>query len=218
MSEHDDAMQRREQGPQPPLRGFDHVMRYWDNRCGYYAAKVLPGEFYVTRNEELIVTVLGSCVAACIHDPVLKIGGMNHFMLPHSGSEESFTFQGGASTATRYGTHAMESLLNQLAKLGAERDRLQIKLFGAGKILKQLSDVGKHNAEFVREFLANESLKIAAEDLGGPHPRKVVFWAHSGRAQVKRLSRLDTGTIVHRETSYLNDLGRDQVGGQVELF
>jgi chemotaxis protein CheD len=211
-------MQRKARGPEKPVRGFEHIMRYWDNRCGHWAAKVLPGEFYVSRNEELIVTVLGSCVAACIHDPVLKVGGMNHFMLPEGGDDESYTFRGGVSSATRYGTHAMESLLNQLSKLGVERGDMQIKLFGAGKILKQLSDVGKHNAEFVREFLANERLTIAAEDLGGPHPRKVVFWAHTGRVQVKRLSRLDTGTIAHRETSYLQDLGKDQVGGQVELF
>jgi len=212
------AQQRKSQGPAASISGFEHVMRYWDARRGLFAAKVLPGEFYVTRNEELVVTVLGSCIAACVFAPELKVGGMNHFMLPHTGGNEQFKFTGGPSTATRYGTHAMEGLINEIVKLGVPKNQMQIKLFGGGKILQQMTDVGKRNIDFIHAYLEQETMTAAAEDLGGPHPRKVVLWPQTGRVQVKHLSRLDSGTVVKLESSYESEIDREKVASDVELF
>jgi len=212
------AQALKAQGPAKSLSGFEHVMRYWDARRTLFAAKVLPGEFYVTRSEELVVTVLGSCIAACVFDPDMKLGGMNHFMLPHTGGDEHFKFTGGPSTATRYGTHAMESLINEMVKLGVSKQRMRIKLFGGGKILQQMTDVGKRNIEFIQAYMKQESMQPAAVDLGGPHPRKVVFWPQTGRVQVKHLSRLDTGTVVQLERSYETEIEHKKVASDVELF
>ncbi len=135
-------------------------------------AKILPGEYYVTRSEEVITTVLGSCISACIRDPSAQVGGMNHFMLP----EDSSSGDGNrwldpvAGLATRYGSHAMESLINELMKLGASRSRFEIKLFGAGRILASVTDVGARNIAFVHEYLKTEGLRALAEDLGDIFP------------------------------------------------
>ena len=130
----------------PPLPGFDHVTRYWDPHQSSPAAKIFPGEFYVTLHDEWIVTVLGSCVSACIRDAAVGIGGMNHFMLPGDGTPESRAARP-ASEAARYGTHAMEKLINELLGRGARRERLETKVFGGGRVLPGLTDIGRRNAE-----------------------------------------------------------------------
>lgn len=135
--------------------------------------KILPGEYYVTRSNEAITTVLGSCIAACIRDPVTGIGGMNHFMLP------------------RCGSHAMQSLVNGVLKLGAHRDRLEVKLFGAGRILAAITDVGARNIEFIRNYCKSEGLRVVAEDLGDICPRQVAFFPATGRARVRHLKPLE---------------------------
>ena len=131
------------ESPWPPVRpGFDHIARFWDNANGCCAARLLPGEYYVTRNDEMITTVLGSCVSACVRDPVSGIGGMNHFMLPASTSGDSSWNQLGLET--RFGVAAMEQTVNELLKLGARRELLEFKLFGGGKIIEamDLNDIG----------------------------------------------------------------------------
>jgi len=187
----------------PALVGFETVARYWDARLGVWAAKIGPGEFYVTLAGELVVTVLGSCVSACIRDPVRGIGGMNHFMLP---GDPSAPAVGPASAQNRYGCHAMESLINVMLRHGGDRSRFEVKLFGGGRILQRMTDVGERNIEFIRKYARAEGLRIVAEDMGGDHPRKVYFAPDSGKVRLKKLRELHNNTIYEREITYARDL------------
>ncbi|HEX9082326.1 MAG TPA: chemoreceptor glutamine deamidase CheD [Holophagaceae bacterium] len=196
----------------PPGQG--KASAYFDRQFQRSAMKILPGEFYATSRDEVIVTVLGSCVAACLLDPVAMIGGMNHFMLPlsrHDQSEDVFF-------AARYGAAAMEFLINDLLHLGAERDRLVAKAFGGGKVMDGMSDVGNQNILFVRSYLQQEGIPLWNEDLGGSFPRKVYFFPHSGQVLVKRLGRIHNRTILEREAQYLKQVAESRGGSDVELF
>jgi chemotaxis protein CheD len=213
---------RAAETPKPgAVSGFDKIQRFWDPALLHWNAKILPGEYYVTRNDEVITTVLGSCISACIRDPSAQVGGMNHFMLP----EDSSSGDGNrwldpvAGLATRYGSHAMESLINELLKLGASRSRFEIKLFGAGRILASVTDVGARNIEFVHEYLKTEGLRTLAEDLGDIYPRRVAYFPTSGKVKVRRLKPLEATSIAERERKYLTDIGSGaSQGGDVELF
>jgi len=204
----------------PVVRGFEGIQRFWDAATEHWTAKVLPGEYYVTRNDEVIATVLGSCISACIRDPAAGVGGMNHFMLPQDGggSGANRWLEPGTGLATRYGTHAMESLINELLKLGADRDRFEIKLFGAGRILASVTDVGARNIAFVRHYLAVEGLSALAEDLGDIYPRRLAYFPATGTVRVRRLRPLEATSIAERERRYLADIGARGDGGEVELF
>jgi chemotaxis protein CheD len=189
---------------------------YYDRSFDCDAAKILPGEFYCTIKDMMIVTVLGSCVAACIRDRVSGIGGMNHFMLPDNN-------EGGdnpVSASARYGTHAMELLINELLKAGARRDHLEAKVFGGGNVLRGLTalNVGERNARFVKEYLRAERIAVVAEDLNDIHPRKVYFFPRTGRVLVKKLRELNNNTLVNREQDYASRLSGGRIGGDVELF
>ena len=203
--------------PEKALRGFEGINRYWDRSREVFAAKILPGEYYVTTNDEEIVTVLGSCVSACIRDPAMGIGGMNHFMLPAGTSDESRL--GLTSDATRYGNFAMERLINDILKNGGRRDHLEIKLFGGGKVIQHMKemDVGARNARFALEYLQMEGLHAVAKDLGDIYPRKLIYMPLTGKVMVKRLRSLHNDTITQREKSYLDTLQKP-VAGDIELF
>lgn len=202
-------------GPKPGLlRGYEHVHRYWDRTFACHAAKILPGEYYVTADGEMITTVLGSCVSACIRDRLLGVGGMNHFMLPAAGSSSSDC----ASTQARYGSYAMERLINEVIKHGGRRENLEAKLFGGGQVLANMTDVGARNIDFVREYVCQERLTVTAEDLGSVHPRRVVFFPASGRVMVKRLLRVENNTICEREKQYEEEISLPRQAGEVELF
>lgn len=190
--------------PRPPhaLPGFAGINRYWDEAYGMFAAKLLPGEFYVTRNEETMVTVLGSCVSACIRDPAAGIGGMNHFMLPMSQTGGSWGDDDG-NVSTRYGVHAMERLIGEIERYGGRRDRLEVKLTGGGRVLANMTDVGAKNIEFVEDYVRNNDLAVLARDLGDIYPRKVYYSPASGRLLVKKLRSLRNNTILEREARYL---------------
>jgi len=206
--------------PQEMLPAFAHMQRFWDPQIDNWTVKILPGEYYVTRNDEAITTVLGSCVSACIRDPVRNVGGMNHFMLPQDSSNGSNAWLDPAvGLATRYGSYAMESLVNDLLKLGATRERLEIKVFGGGAVLSGMTDVGARNIDFIRGYLKLEGYRITAEDLGGQQPRKVVYFPVSGRVKMRKLRPVENRTISHREQLYLATLGNQAAGGgDVELF
>jgi len=203
----------------PVARGFEHVKRYWDPACDKWSAKILPGEYFVTRSDEAITTVLGSCIAACIRDPAVNIGGMNHFMLPEDNSVgKSSWLDGPGALSTRYGSYAMESLINELMKLGARRERFEVKLFGGGKILSSMTDVGRKNITFAKEFLKLEGFKIVAEDVGDVYPRRVLYFPSTGVVMLKRLRALDVVEIAQRETNYLSSLATKPADDDVELF
>lgn len=203
------------------LPAFAHIQRFWDPQLDSWNVKILPGEYYVTRGEEAISTVLGSCISACVRDPVRNVGGMNHFMLPEDASTGPNNWLDPAiGLATRYGSYAMESLINDLLKLGATRERLEIKVFGGGRVLSGVTDVGARNIEFVRRYLQLEGYRIVAEDLGGTQPRKVVYFPASGRVKMRRLRPIENRIISHHEQLYLASIGTAAaaVGGDVELF
>jgi chemotaxis protein CheD len=203
----------------PAVTGFEHVQRYWDTANDSWTAKILPGEFFVTTNAETITTVLGSCIAACIRDTVLGYGGMNHFMLPEDNSVGGNSWMNGSDgLSTRYGSYAMESLINELMKLGARRERLEVKIFGGGKILPSMTDVGAKNIAFAKSFLKLEGFNIAAEDVGEIYPRRVVYFPQSGRVMLKRLRALDASAIASRETQYQKNLVTKPADDDVELF
>jgi chemotaxis protein CheD len=203
----------------PVTKGFEHVKRFWDPGCDRWSAKILPGEYFVTRSDEAITTVLGSCISACIRDPAVRIGGMNHFMLPEDNSSgKSSWIEGPGGLATRYGSYAMESLINELMKLGARRDRMEVKLFGGGKILSSMTDVGKKNIQFAKEFLRMEGFKITAEDVGDVCPRRVMYFPTTGVVMLKRLRALDVVEIAQRETNYLSTLAAKKADDDIELF
>jgi chemotaxis protein CheD len=203
----------------PPVRGFEHFQRFWDRENGTWMVKILPGDYYVSRSNEAISTVLGSCVSACVRDPESGLGGMNHFMLPADATlGPNDWLNPAAGLATRYGSYAMESLINDLLKLGAARERLEIKLFGGGRILAAMTDVGGRNIRFIRDYMSLEGYRVAAEDLGGTQPRKVVYFPASGRARLRKLRPVENRIISHHEQLYLASLGKQASGGDVELF
>jgi len=199
--------------PAPLVHG--RASKYLDRNFNRQAMKILPGEFYATAADEVIVTVLGSCVAACVMDPIAMVGGMNHFMLPvKPGERDRDVFY-----AARYGAAAMEFLINNLLHLGAQRDRLVAKAFGGGKVMRGMStDVGGQNVDFVREFLRNEDIPIWSEDMGGPYPRKVYFFPHTGQVLVKRMETTHNDTVLNREMTYIQEVIAKPMGGDVELF
>ena len=189
---------------------------YFDRSFNLEAAKILPGEYYVTGRNMVLVTVLGSCVAACIRDHQSGIGGMNHFMLPDSAADDDSPM----GTSARYGTYAMEILINQLLQLGARRGNLEAKVFGGGNVMQGLTvaNVGQRNADFVLEFLATEKIRLMAQDLVDIYPRKVYYFPNSGKVMVRKLRNLHNSTIFNREKDYGARLQKSKVEGDVELF
>ena len=205
--------------PHPTLPGFEHVRRSWNETYQSYAARILPGEYYVTRHDEGVYTTLGSCISACIRDKVLGIGGMNHFMLPATDAAEADAWKASSqNSATRYGNYAMEHLINEIMRNGGKRENLEVKVFGGGRILQNMTDVGQRNIAFIRDYLNTEGLLVASEDVGTTFPRMVVYFPATGRVRVKRLRSLHNNTIVTQEISYIDTLKAKPVTGDVELF
>lgn len=188
---------------------------YTERTFGCDAVKVLPGEYYVSDRDMALVTTLGSCVSACIRDVRTGLGGMNHFMLPD-------TAEGAdpAAPSARYGTFAMELLINELLKRGARRESLEAKVFGGGNVLAGMTrvNVGERNARFVLQFLQVERIRVAARDLLDEFPRKVYFFPAKGRVLVKKLRTTQYHVLIDRENSYLRELARGEPAGDVELF
>jgi len=201
------------------LPGFEHINRYWDRVNDIPAAKILPGEYYVTTSNEVVTTVLGSCISACIRDRYFGVGGMNHFMLPLS---EGGHWAGGdvdlTSMATRYGNFAMEHMINDILSHGGHKKNLEVKIFGGGQIIHSMTNVGLDNIEFVREYLHTEGLQIASENVGDIYPRKIVYYPATGRVRLKKLKDLHNDTVVQREQAYQQDIVHEPVTGDVELF
>ncbi len=172
---------------------------YFDNHFNIDAVKILPGEYYATARPMLIVTVLGSCVAACIRDRVSGIGGMNHFMLPSTSN-----FDGPINTSGCFGVHAMEILINKLLEMGALQENLDAKIFGGANLLKSFTvdHVGVRNTHFVRNYLKQRKIPILAEDLLDTYPRKIYFFPDQDKVMVKKLMRLHNTTIIRREQEH----------------
>ena len=177
---------------------FAHVRRLRDHRFPHEVASILPGEFFVSSEPMVVYTVLGSCISACIRDPIVGVGGMNHFMLPEPKADGNDSW----GKSIRYGSYAMESLINEILKCGGLKNRLEIKLFGGGKIYEGNIDVGAINAEWVVSYLKNEGLVTAKADLGDVFPRKVYYFTDSGRVLMKKIEHIKNKTIFERENDY----------------
>lgn len=189
--------------------------RFYDASTGVWMVKVLPGEYHVTAApQEVLVTILGSCVAACIRDPIAGVGGMNHFMLPQSAGGS----WGDQQNSTRFGNFAMEKLINELLKAGCSRSSLEIKVFGGGNVIDSSSAVGSRNAEFVLRYLQDEGLKCFAQDLEGRFPRRIQYNPVTGRVVRKLLGTSETSNVTREETEYASRLTTQKTSGDIELF
>lgn len=200
----------------PALPGYESMRRVWHHAHQRYGARIMPGEYYVTRHDELIATTLGSCVSACIRDPATGIGGMNHFMLPLDDRENLSAYD----MSARYGNFAMEHMINDILKNGGRRERLEVKVFGGGNVLPTMTEIGTKNIVFVREYLATEGFRITAEDLGGDSPRKVIYFPATGKVLMQRvkLSRRDEQEITRKELEYQRSLESKPISGDIDLF
>ena len=206
----------------PPLclPGFEHVNRFWDHRSQRFIAKILPGEFYVSRQPEMIATTLGSCISACVWDDQAKIGGMNHFMLPiTSVDKQPVSWVNAHSKAARYGNYAMELMINEILKHGGARENLRSKVIGGGNMFSgESNDVGSKNSTFVLSYLNNENIPIVSNDLGGDYPKKVLFEPMTGYALKKKIKTIHNDTISQREHDYRVGLDDEPVAGGIEIF
>ncbi|WP_262965638.1 chemoreceptor glutamine deamidase CheD [Methylobacter psychrophilus] len=189
---------------------------YFDTTFDIDAARILPGGYYATPGHMMLVTTLGSCVAACIRDPLNGVGGINHFMLPENVQEQG----GWGSSSARYGSYAMEMLINQLLKMGAKRQNLEAKLFGGGAVIKHMKtiNIGERNATFALDYLKTEGIPVVSTDLLDIYPRKICYFPQSGKVLVKKLYGLHNNEVLNREQDYRMLLKKSKVEGDVELF
>lgn len=182
--------------------------------AGRRMTRIVAGEHHVTQDPDTAIsTVLGSCIAACVRDPLAGIGGMNHFMLPSS----DIGSWGRASSSLRYGNFAMERLINDILARGGTRRRLEAKVFGGARLLNDASGIGERNAAFVRDYLVAEGVTIVAADLLGPYGRKLIYLPVSGTAYVSPLSNVAT-RIAEAERRYRRTLPERVAAGSIELF
>ena len=200
------------------LDGFENINRYWDMKHNTYAAKIMQGDYYVTTHGEMISTVLGSCVSACIRDMRLGIGGMNHFMLPEFKEGSDHWKNSPVNVAARYGNVAMEKLINTIMSAGGNKKYFEVKIFGGSNLMDISTDIGKLNIDFVKSYIGKEGLKIIADDVGGVYPRKLMYFPSSGIARVKKLRNLHNDTLQKREARYIQELKDVAVKGDIEIF
>jgi chemotaxis protein CheD len=185
---------------------------FYDAHFRNEAVKVLPGEFFVYDEDILVMTTLGSCIAACIWDRDKRIGGMNHFLLPDAG---------GGSDSGRYGSYAMELLIGELIKRGATRGGMEAKIFGGGAVISGMNtiNVGERNTAFVLDYLRTERISVVSKDVLDIYPRKVCFLPASGKAMVKRLASANTEALAAQErAAATRKPTAASTGGSVDLF
>jgi chemotaxis protein CheD len=195
--------------PGQDMSESDTLRRFFNPQDSNWHIQIMQGDSYVTKSaDEVLTTILGSCIAACIRDPRVGVGGMNHFLLPEGSGDDK--------NARRFGVNAMEVLINGLLKMGAQRGRLEAKLFGGANVLAQLSDVGSRNSEFAKKFLADEGIRLVGGDVGGTSPRRIQFWPLTGRARQLAV-RADRKKLVEFEIIEAKHVP-DVATSDVELF
>jgi chemotaxis protein CheD len=188
--------------------------RFYNATFDAHIIKIFAGEWAISRaQDEMLATILGSCVSACVRDPVVGVGGMNHFLLPGDELNDR-----AASDAARYGVNAMESLINALLKAGAQKHRLEFKVFGGGNVIKHSARIGSKNAAFVQQFLQREGYRIVSKDLEGEHPRSLHYYPVTGKVMLRTLRRTQDYQVVEEEARYREALTAKPVEGEIELF
>lgn len=194
---------------------YEGSRRYYDQNFELTVIQLYSGDCYVASGEhELMVTILGSCVAACVRDPVAKVAGMNHFLLPGDPNASSNATGEGA----RYGAYAMEKLFNTLIAAGGRKDRFEVKLFGGGNVTGNSALIGTRNVAFIKDFMKREGLTVVASDLGGELPRRIQYFSADGRVMMRKLKRKEDMRVVAQEKTYQTTLAQAPVEGSVELF
>jgi chemotaxis protein CheD len=185
---------------------------WYDTQFKSEAVKVLPGEYYVDTEDLLVMTTLGSCIAACLWDRRASVGGLNHFLLPDAGGQNS--------DSGRYGAYAMELLINQLLKRGATRGGLEAKVFGGGQVIAGMehSNVGERNTRFVLDYLKTERIPVVSKDVLDIYPRKVCFMPASGKAMVKRLAATEASLMAQERAAAQRAASAQSSAGSVDLF
>jgi chemotaxis protein CheD len=193
-----------------PRRNGEASFFFYDAHFKNAAVKVLPGEYFVDNEDLLVMTTLGSCIAACLWDRHAQIGGMNHFMLPE-----------GQGDSGRYGSFAMELLINEMMKRGASKGRMEAKIFGGGAVISGMNtiNVGERNTNFVIDYLKTERIPIVSKDVMDVYPRKVCFLPHSGKAMVKRLAPTNADALVQQDRAAAQKAQPvASTGGSIDLF
>ena len=182
---------------------------FYDAHFKNEAVKVLPWEYYCDNEDLLVMTTLGSCIAACLWDRQARVGGMNHFMLPE-----------GAGDSGRYGSFAMELLINEMMKRGASRMTMEAKVFGGGAVISGMNsiNVGERNTKFVMDFLATERIPVVSKDVMDIYPRKVCFLPASGKAMVKRLAPTNAEALLAQDRAAAQKAAPASTGGSIDLF
>jgi chemotaxis protein CheD len=195
---------------------FGHIRRMQDTRFPYEVAVILPGEYFVSQEPKVVYTVLGSCISVCLRDPLVNVGGMNHFMLAaaptNEGGQDSWADSG------RYGSFAMEMLINEILKRGGKKNRLEAKVFGGGKIYDGAMDIGAKNAAWALDYLEREGVPLLKANVGDVCPRKVYFFTDSGKVLLKKLDRVVAKAIAEEEGQYQRKLQHSPVESDVILF
>ncbi len=199
------------------------AVHFFDQQRKVQMVKVMPGGVYCTERAEMITTGLGSCVSACMWDSVARVGGLNHFLLPFDSADNEHHWNPDdvLSSASRYGSYAMEILINNLLKMGAQRQRLQIKLFGGAQMMGKHSMVGQKNVDFILSYVEKEHLRLVSFDLGGDEPRRILFDPLSGRLWLKRIPFHYQQHLVQDEAQYAKNLiisSKDDQSTKAELF
>ncbi len=195
----------------PMFPEFEHIRRFWMPQHDRYGVKVVAGDYYVTKQDELITTVLGSCVTVCIRDAKAGVGGINHFLLPDASCDI-------LSASNRYGVFAMEQLINSIIKHGGRRENFEVKLVGGGNMMAGVTDIGKINIEFVKNFLRTEGYVITAEDLGGSQPRKIIYNVTSGKLLVNKMRSHHQDRYAEKELELQRSKMATAIHDDVELF
>ena len=188
---------------------------YYNHQFKSMMVTVLPGDFYTTgKNDEMIVTILGSCVAACIRDPFAGVGGMNHFLLPDGASA--------SDAPLRYGAYSMEKLINDILKMGGQKNRLEVKVFGGGNVIESSAMIGDKNVNFIKKYLKQEEIKISQEDLGGTSARRIHYFTDTGKVMMRKIkSSQETDEVRKQEKTYRDKVSKtvsSEDEGEVELF
>ncbi|MDX2073363.1 MAG: chemoreceptor glutamine deamidase CheD [Alphaproteobacteria bacterium] len=208
------AEERRAKKEMPVSDYFHGKQRVHDDSENVDIVKIFSGDWYVsTKGGEMLATILGSCVSACIRDPVAKIGGMNHFLLPGDESVDSKV-----SDSARYGVFAMESLINGILKAGGQKHRFEVKVFGGGNVINNSARIGSKNAQFIREFLKKEGYRITSEDLEGDHPRRLHYFPDTGKVMMRLLRRKEDMVVVEEEARYKKEIAAHTTDSNIELF
>ena len=201
--------------PKPDSEGPPDRRRYFDSRLKATVVQVMQGDYYVSDDAgEVISTILGSCVAACIRDPILRCGGMNHFLLPEGKKED----EGVAGLALRYGSYSMEQLVNAILAQGGLRSRLEIKVFGGANVIKGMSKIGYQNADFVERYLKREGFQITGGHLRGTWPRKVLFYPGTGQVRMRELKDGAAAKVFDKEAKSAPRPAVSDDAGSIELF